>query len=300
MVGVALLGICLIACSAAFVVRAVTLPRARTTRALDQIADYGFTSGELAGTLDDRPHILDVLGAGVARRLARDQRTFVRRKLLGAGMHDITLERFLGRCCVSVVGLPLLMLWLAVTTGAAPFIGFLEVVGGIIFGGIVPLALVNRRARVRLDAIDLEIPDLVDLLVVGIEGGIGFNGAIRTAAQRVEGPLHAELKLMLQQQGLGASTTESLDNLLDRCETPAVRAFVRTITQGERLGVSIGQLMRSLAEEMRKRRRALAEEKAHKTPIKILFPLVFMILPAMLIVVLTPAIAKLIDGFSNF
>ena len=78
-----------------------------------------------------------------------------------------------------------------------------------------------------------------------------------------------------------------------------MHSLVRTIVQGERLGVSIGHLMRTLAEEMRKRRKGLAEEKAGKIPIKILFPLVFVILPSMFIIVLTPAIANIIDSFNN-
>jgi tight adherence protein C len=143
------------------------------------------------------------------------------------------------------------------------------------------------------------MPELVDLLLVGVESGMGLNGAMRVASARVPGPLGEEMLLVLRQQSLGASTNEALKNMLDRSDTPAMRSFVRTITQGERLGVSIGQMMRSLAEEMRKRRKAQAEEKAHKTPIKILFPLVFMILPSMFIVLLTPAILNMMKFFSG-
>jgi tight adherence protein C len=298
--GIALFAIVLIAVSAALVVRAVTLPRARAARSLEQISSYGFSAGELVALPEEQPHVLDVLGAWVAQRLPRERRTTIRRKLFGAGLHETTLERFIGRWVVSLIGVPLVMIWFAVTTGAPAGIAFLEVIGGVVMGGLGPITIVNRRARLRLEDIDREIPELVDLLVVGIEGGIGFNGAIRTASRRVEGPLAEELQLMLQQQGLGASTTESLENMLERCETPAVRSFVRTIVQGERLGVPVGQLMRNLAEEMRKRRRATAEERAHKTPVKIIFPLVFMILPAMFIIVLTPSIAKLVDAFNSF
>jgi tight adherence protein C len=161
------------------------------------------------------------------------------------------------------------------------------------------MALLNRRARLRLDRIDSEIPELVDLLLVGVEGGMGFNGAIRASSHRIEGPLGDELRLMLQQQSLGASSVESLDNLLKRCDTPAVHSLVKTIVQGERLGVSIGQLMRALAEEMRKRRKAAAEERAGKVPVKILFPLVFTILPAMFIILLTPAFANIVNEFNS-
>jgi tight adherence protein C len=174
-----------------------------------------------------------------------------------------------------------------------------EVGIGLLIGILAPSSLLARRARLRLDKIDAAIPELVDLLLVGVEGGMGFNGAIRAASHRLDAPLGDELRLLLQQQSLGASSTEALENLLARCETPAIHSLVRTVVQGERLGVSIGQLMRTLAEEMRKRRKALAEELAGKIPIKILFPLVFFILPAMFIVLLTPAMANIITEFNG-
>ncbi|TML11140.1 MAG: hypothetical protein E6G33_15185 [Actinobacteria bacterium] len=87
--------------------------------------------------------------------------------------------------------------------------------------------------------------------------------------------------------------------MLTRCETPAMRSFVRSILQGETLGVSIGQIMRTLAVEMRKRRRQGAEERAHKAPVKILFPLIFLIFPAMFVVLLAPAIFSFLDAFAN-
>ena len=95
---------------------------------------------------------------------------------------------------------------------------------------------------------------------------------------------------------MGLSTADALKNLLERVDTPGMRSFVRSILQGEQLGVSIGQIMRELAAEMRKRRRAAAEEKAHKAPIKILFPLVFLIFPAMFVILLAPALFAFIDA----
>jgi tight adherence protein C len=87
--------------------------------------------------------------------------------------------------------------------------------------------------------------------------------------------------------------------MLHRCPTSAMQSFVRAMIQGERLGVSIGQILRSLALEMRKRRRAAAEERAQKAPLKILFPLVFMIFPAMFVVILGPAIIGIVDAFGG-
>jgi len=98
---------------------------------------------------------------------------------------------------------------------------------------------------------------------------------------------------------MGLSSLQALENMLNRCPTSAVRSFVRAMIQGERLGVSVGQILRSLALEMRKRRRAAAEEKAQKAPLKMLFPLVFMIFPAMFVVILGPAIIGIVDALNT-
>ena len=98
---------------------------------------------------------------------------------------------------------------------------------------------------------------------------------------------------------MGLTTNEALANLLERVETPGMRSFIRSILQGERLGVSIGQILRNVAVEMRKRRRAIAEERAQKAPIKILFPLVFMIFPAIFVIILAPAVYALLDALAK-
>ncbi len=157
-------------------------------------------------------------------------------------------------------------------------------------GWVAPMTIVRRRARRRSDAIDYDLPNLIDLLVVTVEAGLGFNASLQLAGERLKGPLGDELRLTLQEQSMGLSTNEALRNLLARCDTPLMRSFVRSVLQGETLGVSIGQIMRELATEMRKRRRQAAEERAQKAPIKLLFPLVFLIFPAMFVILLGPAI----------
>jgi tight adherence protein C len=154
----------------------------------------------------------------------------------------------------------------------------------------MPLVVVERRAKERFEAIDRSLPELIDLLVVSVEAGVGLSGALQMIGSRMSGPLGDELRLTLQEQRMGRSSDEALEKLLERCETPSVRSFVRSLQQGERLGVSIGQILRGLAVEMRTRRRQAAEEKAQKAPIKILFPLVFLVFPAMFIVLLGPAL----------
>jgi tight adherence protein C len=299
MVGTALIAVALIGLSAAFAARAVTMPRLRAARSLDQIRDYGFTTLDQPVAEPERRSLTEALGGVVAERLGRTRVAKIRADLLAAGLHSTSAERYLGLYTLSVVLVPLLFIWFAAVTHASGLFLVLIVSTGVFFGVFLPRVALNRRARERMDRIDYEIPELVDLLLVGVEGGMGFNGAIRAASHRVEGPLGEELLLLLQQQSLGASMTEALENMLERCNTPSMHSLVRTVVQGERLGVSIGQLMRTLAGEMRKRRKAAAEEQAGKTPIKILFPLVFVILPSMFIIVLTPAIANIVESFNS-
>jgi tight adherence protein C len=162
-------------------------------------------------------------------------------------------------------------------------------------GWTLPSAYVNHRTRVRRDQIERSLPDLIDLLVVTIEAGLSFNQGLRLASNRLGGPLAQELRLTLQEQNMGLTLGESLVHLQERAETTGVRAFVRAMVQGESLGVSTGQIMRNLAEEMRKRRKAAAEERAQKAPVKMLFPLLFLIFPAIFVVLLLPALMNIGD-----
>jgi tight adherence protein C len=210
--------------------------------------------------------------------------------LIAAGLYDTSPRMIVGYRILLAVGLPLVWLWLAAATGF-PF-GIIVV--GVIFlaivGWILPMLALNRRARERMNKIDYELPELIDLLVVTLEAGISFIASLQMAAERLAGPLGVELRITLQEQRMGLTTNEALKGMLGRADTPGMRTFVRSVVQGETLGTSTGQIMRNLALEMRKRRRSLAEERAQKAPIKILFPLVFLIFPAMFIVLLGPVV----------
>jgi tight adherence protein C len=182
---------------------------------------------------------------------------------------------------------------------APGLLGFLGMVVGGLLGWRLPTVIVQRRAKARYDEIDSELPELIDLLVVSIEAGVGLAGALQMMATRMQGPLGAELRLMQREQSMGLSSDQALSKLLDRCDTVSVRSFVRSLQQGERLGVSIGAILRNLAIEMRTRRRQLAEERAQKAPVKILFPLVFLILPAFVITILAPPVIQVFDSFGS-
>src|SRR5207245_2360919 len=132
-----------------------------------------------------------------------------------------------------------------------------------------------------------------------VEAGLVLVGSLQTAATRISGPLGEEIRLTLQEQSMGLSMQEALLSMLDRVDTASMRSFVRSVVQGETLGVSIGQIMRDLAQEMRRRRRAVAQERAQKAPIKILFPLVLLISPAMFVILLGPALFLFFRAFGG-
>ena len=275
----------------------------RRTRSA-QIDAYGFaearptlqTAGAARGILDA---VASLLGQAFAARLSGLRETEIRQELMAAGLYSVTPKRYIGYRVISLISVPLLMLWLWVVTGLPAGLGVVFVAIGAMMGWVTPSVIVRHRIDRRYADVEQELPELIDLLVVTVEAGLGFSGSLNVASTRIKGALGDELRLALQEQNMGLSVEDALRNMLGRCETPAMRAFVRSVLQGEMLGVSIGQIMRNLADEMRKRRKAAAEERAQKAPIKILFPLIFMIFPAMFIVLLGPAIFSMLDSFAG-
>jgi tight adherence protein C len=300
-----LLGLGLVASSVWLILHAAGVRRARISENLSGIGLYGFQQPSAAerlkrGTLTEGLDSLATrLGAVVARYTGLVKEEEMRRVLRSAGMYTVSARKFMGYRVLAGIVFPLLWVWLGIASSYSPLTVLFGFVIAVAAGWYGPLVLVRRRARIRLDEIDFQMPDLIDVLVTTVEAGVGFSGSLQLAARRMGGPLGAELRLTLQEQDMGLSTQEALTNLLDRAATPAMRTFVRAVLQGENLGVSIGRIMRDLAVEMRKNRRQKAEERAQKAPTKMLFPLVFLIFPAMFVVMLGPALIEIITGLKG-
>jgi tight adherence protein C len=305
MLVVLLVGLFLAGAAVYLIARAVAMPRVRAAEMIGQINSYGFSRPRdeaqkqtpVRGALDD---VANVIGTALARRGGSSGREAqLRDKLMAAGLYLTPPRRFLGYQVLTTITFPCAWAWFAGTMGLSSTILWIGLPIAVFFGWRSPMMVIDRRARVRLEEIDYQLPELIDILVVTVEAGLGFSGSIRTASERIGGPLGDELRLALQEQNMGLTTEEALRHMMARADTAAVRSFVRAVTQGETLGVSIGDILRSLAIEMRKRRKAAAEERAQKAPIKILFPLVFLIFPAIFIVLLGPAIFDFIDAFGG-
>jgi tight adherence protein C len=295
----------LVGTATALVVRAAVMSRADIGRALTQIKAYGFRAERPAEATPTRrvSAQLDGLAATVGDLLAKRFENFredeLRAQLQSAGMYTTSPRKFIGYRVLLTSLLPALWLWL-VSSGA--FAGFQVVVGfafAFSLGWLGPMILVRRRGRLRLEEVDDSMPELIDLLVTMVEAGVGFSAALQLAATRLRGPLGDELRFTVQEQNMGLGMTQALTNLVTRAPTPATRSFVRSLIQGETLGVSIGKIMRDLALEMRKRRRQVAEERAQKAPTKILFPLILLIFPAMFVVILGPAVVQVLHALAG-
>ena len=298
-----LVGLALTALTAVMLARLLVVDRTPPARLHAQIDAYGFDAPQSDGAARPLTGRVDALAATLGEMLAHRMKNFseesLRKELQAAGLYTWNVRKFMGYRLLATLAFPLLWLWYASTSGAGPLRFMAGLVFAVAMGWQGPVVFVRRRSRRRLDEIDMQMPELIDLLVTTVEAGVAFSGSIRLAAGRFQGPLGEELRLTLQEQEMGLSATESLSNMLARADTPAMRSFVRSILQGETLGVSIGKIMRDLAIEMRKRRRQVAEERVQKAPTKMLFPLVFLIFPAMFVVILGPAAIQILKTIAG-
>jgi tight adherence protein C len=257
-----------------------------------QIESYGFSAKAGADPNAPQQRAFGALASDLGRVTQRVMGTGeqgIRRQLLAAGMYDVEPVTIVGYRVLAAVVAGLLGVWLTAGSGKPIAIIVLGTAALVGLGWTLPVFYLSRRARLRTEQIEYELPELIDLLVVTLEAGLSFLASLQMASQRLEGPLGDELRLAMQEQRMGLTANDALQGILRRAETPALRAFVRSVLQGETLGVSTGAIMRNLALEMRKRRRAAAEERAQKAPVKMLFPLIFLIFPALFVVLLGPA-----------
>jgi tight adherence protein C len=167
----------------------------------------------------------------------------------------------------------------------------------VLVGFFGPDYLVSIYARRRRERIRAALPDALDLLAVSVEAGLGFDGAISKLTEHMDGPLAEEFGLTLSEMRIGESRGEALRRLGERADTPEISSFTRAIIQADQLGTSLGRILRVQAADTRLRRQAAAEEKAMKAPIKMLFPTVLFIFPAMFLVILGPAILNIDEIF---
>lgn len=164
---------------------------------------------------------------------------------------------------------------------------------------LLPEARLNNAVEERRREIQRSLPDILDLLVISVEAGLGFEQALDRTVASVPGALSIEFARMLGETRAGAARADAMRAMEERVDVPEVRSFVLAIIQADTFGVSIGRVLRGQAEEMRIKRRQLAQERAQKAPVKMLIPMVFCIFPSLFVVVIGPAIISIRKAFSK-
>lgn len=169
----------------------------------------------------------------------------------------------------------------------------------VIFGYFIPDLLLYSKGQERQKAMQLELANTLDQMLISVEAGLGFEGAMARAGENGKGPLAEELVRTLQDMQVGRSRRESYLALAERTSIPELRSFVQAVIQADTYGIAISRVLRVQAKVMRVKRRQRAEEKAMKLPVMILFPLLFFIFPVLFIAILGPAVINTIVTFSG-
>ena len=165
----------------------------------------------------------------------------------------------------------------------------------VIIGAFLPFAYLNSLIRERQKIIVKQLPEVLDLLSISVQAGLSFDGALRKITERMTGPIVDEFKRMQQDVRMGSPRARALQAVSKRCDVEDMYLFITSVIQAERLGTSMGKTLINQADNMRERRRQRAKAAALKAPIKMLFPLVLFIFPAMFVVILVPPIFNIIQ-----
>lgn len=221
----------------------------------------------------------------------------VQRKLDLAGLYEKgwTVERVLVIRFLSLaIGVAVIALLLSGGTGRQS-LGLAALVGVLAYLG--PTAWLDRKAGERQGLIEKQLPDVIDQLTVSVEAGLGFDAAMARSAEGRTGPLADELARVLQDLQVGVDRQVALDRMVERTDVPDLKAFVVAIRQSTRHGLPIARVLKIQSQELREKRRSRVEETAAQLPVKIVFPLVFCILPSLFVIILGPAGINIMDSF---
>jgi len=264
--------------------------------------DYDVTDFEQHLALPFMVRVVRPLGSSALDRvsglLPRNHLDRVHHKLLMAGLSTtVRAEEFVTMQAVLLGVMSIAAITLGVFGNVSPRVGifYLVVLPGL--GILAPLAWLNRKVSERKTSIFRDLPDVLDLLAISVEAGMGFEGALEIVCTHFTSPLAEEFTRTLKEMELGLPRRDALQNLKRRTEVPELSNFVLALTQADALGMPVGRVLKTQASEMRNKRRSWAREKAGKLPVKIMFPLVLFIFPAVLVVILGPAASTTMKAF---
>lgn len=221
-----------------------------------------------------------------------------RKKLVLAGKSQPEdLDRYLIIRIACVLAIPVLAILVARLTTLHGIELVAVIVLIVLFGVLGPDAVLNRMVEDRQHKIRIKLPDILDLLVISVEAGLGFEQALNRVVALVPGPLADEFGRMIGEMRAGSTRADALTALDERTQVTELRSFILALLQADVFGVSVGSILRTQAVEMRIKRRQLAQERAQKAPVKMLFPMIFCIFPALFVIIAGPAVIGIYHAF---
>jgi tight adherence protein C len=279
-----------------FALRAATQGRLQVEAVLGRMAGYGYATAPSGA--DPRAWLRRI--GRVAPGGRGEAAEALRRKLAAAGWSKRLAPEDVAGLKVVLPLTAYAAMFAAATFDVIPML--VAAVTGLALSALAYVglpAVIDMRVRGRRDKIVSGLPTVLDLLTLSVEAGMSFDAALNRLVRRLDGPLIDELSFMQREMQLGAARAEALTALAQRVDAAEVTSFVRALTQAEKLGVPLAHMLRTQADELRIRLRNDAEEHAMKAPVKMLFPTVALIFPAVFIVVLGPAVISLLHNLGQ-
>ncbi len=224
----------------------------------------------------------------------------LQRNLEGAGRpYDLTVSDFLGLRILVALSMAAGALLLTYTRNLPLSKALLSGLGAGAAGFFLPSYWLKRQIRARQDEIQRAMPDALDMLSIAVTAGLGFDGALQTVGDKWDNALAAEFRKVIREMQVGIPRPEALRNMARRASVTEMSQFVAILVQADQLGLSISKVLETQSTQMRLLRRQRAEELAQQAPLKMLFPLIFLIFPALFVVILGPAVPVMMEIFGN-
>jgi len=199
--------------------------------------------------------------------------------------------------CVFIVAFPAVYFFFFMENTESLIMRVTGMLVAFLAGDMIPIFLLNNKIKERKIKMTQQLPDILDLLTVSVEAGLSFDGAMEKVASRGTNEMTMEFGKAVKEIGIGKTRRQALKDMSKRCDLPDLQIFISSIIQAEQMGVSIGKILRIQADNIRVKRRQRAQETALKAPVKMLFPLILFIFPSLFIVLLGPAMIKMMEVF---
>ncbi len=280
--------------------------RRATARSLQAIKSMD-RSPEVVRRELDRPfseRVIAPLGeklVGVGRQLTRsDAEAQIQHRLDIAGNPPgWDVNRIIGLKVLGLASFGFLTFVWCLTTGKTLSVTLVISIAVAIFGYLLPNILLNNAGEKREQQMQNALPDALDLMTISVEAGLGFDAAVSRVAKETTGPLAQELARLLQEMQIGVGRVEAMRAMAERTTMHDLKSFCLAMVQADTFGIPVARVLRVQSKEMRGKRRQRAEEKAQQVPVKILFPLIFFILPSFFVVTIGPVVLETMDVFGS-